>query len=75
MYNSFFDYYNKFEFNIEPGVFSVYSNDGYLLLEMVIAKVSGMSYIQFVQDYIAEPAEAISTCSGGNILENRAYLY
>jgi CubicO group peptidase (beta-lactamase class C family) len=74
IYDSFFDYYSKFEFVLSPGFFSVYSNDSYLLLEMVIAKVSGLSYIQFVQEYIAKPAGALSTCTGGNILQNRAYI-
>lgn len=74
VYSSFLEYYKEFEFKINPGVFSVYSNDGYMLLEMVVAKVSGMSYIQFIQEYIAKPAGAISTCSGGNILENRVYI-
>lgn len=74
VYSSFFDYYNKFEFKITPGAFSVYSTDSYLLLEIVVTKVSGMSYIKFIQEYIAKPAGAVSTCSGENIPENRVYI-
>lgn len=70
IYNDFYSHFANTRLINNPGNTSVYSNDGYMLLEMVIVEVTGMSYIKFVQDYITMPAGALSTCSFGNILEN-----
>jgi CubicO group peptidase (beta-lactamase class C family) len=39
----------------EPGERFFYSNEGYTLLGMIVEKVSGMSYIDYVQEYILKP--------------------
>jgi CubicO group peptidase (beta-lactamase class C family) len=70
LYDDFYDYFSKSKLKDNPGNASVYCNDGYMLVEMVIAEVSGMSYIRFIQEHITIPAGAISTCSGGNIPDN-----
>ena len=74
IYSDFYSHFANTKLINNPGNTSVYSNDGYMLLEMVIVEVTGMSYIKFVQDYITMPAGALSTCSFGNIVENRVCI-
>lgn len=38
-----------------PGYMSVYSNDGFTIIEQLVSAVSGKSYVQFVQDEIFDP--------------------
>ncbi len=45
----------------EPGVYSVYCNDGFTIAEMVVAKMSGMEYSEYVKANITEPIGAKST--------------
>ncbi len=45
----------------EPGVYSVYCNDGFTIAEMVVAQMSGMSYSEYVKTHITEPIGAHST--------------
>ncbi len=45
----------------EPGKFSVYCNDGFMLAEMLVAKVSGMTYSEFVGKSILSPLGADSS--------------
>ena len=45
----------KEELMFEPGTNSRYSNSGYFLLARIIEKVSGMSYREFIEQYIFEP--------------------
>lgn len=70
VYDDFYDCFSKSKLKDNPGNASVYCNDGYMLAEMVVAEVSGMSYIKFIQGYITMPAGAMSACSGGNISES-----
>ncbi len=39
-----------------PGQFLSYSHEGYALLGAIIEKVSGLSYVQYIQDRILRPA-------------------
>ena len=39
----------------DPGAFSVYCNDGFQLLEILVERVSGMSYTEFVAENISKP--------------------
>lgn len=39
----------------EPGFMQTYCNDGFSLLEKVVANVSGMSFVDFVQEKIFDP--------------------
>ncbi|GBF75546.1 serine hydrolase [Paenibacillus sp. 598K] len=45
----------------EPGEFSVYCNDGFQLLELLVERVSGISYSEFVEKRINEPLQLTST--------------
>lgn len=45
----------------EPGEFSVYCNDGFQLLELLVERVSGKSYTKFLQKHFISPLELSST--------------
>ncbi|OBR67604.1 serine hydrolase [Paenibacillus oryzae] len=45
----------------EPGEYSVYANDGFQLLEILVERVSGMSYTQFLAQSISAPLGLTST--------------
>nr|WP_232243117.1 serine hydrolase domain-containing protein [Paenibacillus sp. GSMTC-2017] len=44
-----------------PGEYSVYCNDGFQLLELLIERVSGLSYSKFIETYISKPLQLTST--------------
>lgn len=50
----------------EPGTWQEYSNYGYLALSMVIEKLSGMSYEDFIQENVLIPAGCVSFKIAGN---------
>jgi CubicO group peptidase (beta-lactamase class C family) len=53
-----------------------YSNSGYVVLGLVVAKVSGMSFAQFLRERIFQPLEMGSTLAyekGRNTVPNRAF--
>ena len=41
-----------------PGERSIYCNDGFTLAEMIVARVSGQSYLEFLQERLAVPGLA-----------------
>ena len=50
----------------KPGTWQDYSNFGYLVLSMVIEKISGMSYEEFIQEKVLHPAGCLGFKLGGN---------
>ncbi len=50
----------------EPGTWQDYSNYGYLALSMVIEKLSGMSYEDFIQENVFHPAGCVNFKIAGN---------
>lgn len=55
----------------EPGTWQEYSNFGYLLLSLIIEKVSGISYEAFMEKEVFEPALCHHFALGGNYLKDR----
>ena len=55
----------------EPGTSQEYSNFGYLLLSLIIEKVAGMPYEEFMQKEVFEPAGCHGFRLGGDYLEDR----
>lgn len=45
----------------DPGEYSVYCNDGFQLLELLVERVSGISYTDFIERYISTPLNLDST--------------
>lgn len=60
-YQEVYDHLAKSHLKADPGAYSVYCNDGFTLAEMVVARVSGIPFGQFCQQYITEPIGACST--------------
>lgn len=66
------------ELNFKPGSEYLYSNSGYLLLAIIIRRVSGMSIGSYAQQKIFEPLEMKNTFiyeDGGKVVKNRAIGY
>jgi D-alanyl-D-alanine carboxypeptidase len=61
--------YGKRELEYEPGSFWTYSNYGFILLGVVIERVSGQSYYDYVQDHVYARAGMIRS---GSLPETRA---
>lgn len=55
----------------EPGSWQRYSNLGYLLLSDIIAKVSGMSYEDFIQENVLKPAGCFDMHLASNYYEGK----
>ena len=49
------DVFSQIPFDFKPGTQFLYNNSGYHLLGMIIEKVSGVSYEQFIQENIFHP--------------------
>jgi CubicO group peptidase (beta-lactamase class C family) len=45
----------------DPGEYSVYCNDGFQLLEILVERVSGLSYSEFLDKNISDPLELTAT--------------
>ncbi len=45
----------------DPGAYSVYCNDGFLLAEIVVEYVSGKSFSEYLQEKVFDPLELSST--------------
>ena len=54
-----------------PGEWQRYSNFGYLLLSMIIEKVSGADYETFIQENVLKPAGCFDMHLAGNYYEDR----
>ena len=62
----------------EPGTQFKYSNTGYALLAMIVEKISGKSFAQFLEENIFKPLEMKNTVAheeGISVVNNRAYGY
>ena len=71
------DLFKKEPFDFAPGEKWSYSNSGYYLLGMIIQKVSGMPYGEYMQQALFGPLGLRSTryCDNRTILPNRAQGY
>lgn len=62
----------------EPGTLFKYSNTGYALLAMIVERISGKSFAQFLAENIFKPLEMKSTVAhedGKSVVEHRAFGY
>lgn len=49
------DSFSRIPFDFKPGTRYLYNNSGYILLGMIIEKLSGLSYADFIQKHIFDP--------------------
>jgi CubicO group peptidase (beta-lactamase class C family) len=63
--------------NANPGEYGPYCNEGYNMAELLVARVSGESYIDFLNQRIIKPLSLYSTglCVGEQTGKNIAYYY
>ncbi len=54
----------------DPGEYASYCNDGFELLEIIVERVSGMSYTDYVKKNIADKIGAENIYTAGNVFEN-----
>ncbi|MDT8979868.1 serine hydrolase domain-containing protein [Paenibacillus sp. chi10] len=52
-----------------PGAFSVYCNDGFTLAEILVERVSGMSFTAFIHNNFTEPLKLSHTKTSQDVLE------
>lgn len=71
------DFFKNEPMDFNPGEQFRYSNSGYVLLGYVIEKVSGMSYADFIEQYIFKPIKMNASYYANHhtIIPNRAYGY
>lgn len=54
-HDEFLNILKKQHLNADPGAYSVYCNDGFMLAELVVERVSGKSFTQYLQDEVFTP--------------------
>ncbi|WP_036608886.1 serine hydrolase domain-containing protein [Paenibacillus sp. FSL H7-689] len=52
----------------DPGEYSVYSNDGFTLAEILVERVSGIGYTAFIHKYFTEPLDMKHTKSPQDVV-------
>ncbi len=64
-------------FDFAPGEALIYNNSGYFLLGLIIEKVSGMSYEDYVEKNLFAPLgmSRSSYCSNSEVVQRRAHGY
>ncbi len=64
-------------FDFPPGTQMVYDNSGFFLLGMVVAKVSGERYSQYIAQHVFQPAGMTHSryCDNETVVKNRAHGY
>lgn len=56
-----YEYFSHAKLKANPGLFTIYCNDGFEVAAMIIEEVSGQSYIEFLRQFVATPAGALTT--------------
>lgn len=64
-------------FNFEPGSRWSYNNTGYYLLGVILERVTGVPYADYIRDSLARPAGlvATTTCDARSLIPHRARGY
>ncbi|PPQ49575.1 serine hydrolase [Paenibacillus peoriae] len=53
----------------DPGAYSVYSNDGFTLAEILVERVSGISYTAFIHQYFTDPLDMKHTKTPQDVVD------
>lgn len=64
-------------FDFPPGTQMIYDNSGFYLLGMVVEKVSGVPYWQYIAEHVFQPAGMTHSryCDNETVVKNRAHGY
>ncbi|WP_274653314.1 serine hydrolase domain-containing protein [Paenibacillus humicola] len=54
-HDTFLEHLASQKLKADPGAYSVYSNDGFTLAEILVERVSGMDFTSFIHQYITQP--------------------
>ena len=60
-HDSFLDNLKDERLKADPGSYNCYCNDGFTLLEIIVERVSGMTFTEYLEKNICEPLELGST--------------
>ncbi len=66
-YDEVYHYFSVNKLKSGPGEYSVYCNDGFTIAELIVSEVSGMTYEDYIYQYITNPIGAESTRLSGNL--------
>lgn len=69
-HDSILDQLSTQKLKAEPGAFCVYCNDGFTLAELLVERVSGLSFSEYVSRKIVNPLELKNTVTPGENLIN-----
>lgn len=69
-HDNFLEELKKQRLKAKPGAFSVYCNDGFTLAEILVEKVSGMTFTNFIDKYINNPLNLQNTKTSKNSFDN-----
>ncbi|MCR5291276.1 MAG: beta-lactamase family protein [Eubacterium sp.] len=58
----------------DPGEYASYCNDGFELLEIIVERVSGISYTDYVEKNIADKIDADNIYTAENVFDNPALV-
>jgi CubicO group peptidase (beta-lactamase class C family) len=71
-HDTFLDQLASQNLKADPGAFSVYSNDGFTLSEIMVERVSGMSFTAFIHRYFTEPLDMKHTKTPQDVVDTAA---
>jgi len=65
------------DFMFEPGEALIYNNSAYFFLGLIIEKVTGQTYVEYLEDTFFEPLgmDNTSYCSTSEVTKNKVYGY
>ena len=73
---TFLEKLSKEHLKTEPGACNCYCNDGFTLLEILVERVSGMSFTEYVEENICKPLSLGNTGSVWNMdMDRQAPIY
>ncbi len=68
--HALFELLEKKKFDFEPGEAMDYNNSGYYLLALLIEKVSGLTYEEYLKENVFQPVKMNRTVNGYSLPEN-----
>lgn len=76
-HDRFIRYLKNSRLKADPGTLATYSNDGFTLLEIVVERVSGESFTDYVENHISKPLKLENTGTAAKMYgsENTANIF